>query len=792
MFAAKNELLTRPSGGYRVTNSLRFRSSASAYLNRTPSSTGNRRTWTVSFWVKRGRLATGTEQVIFGSNNGSIYTELNYFASTDAMRLNLAAGSSAFYFDTNAVFRDPSAWYHIVIAVDTTLAASTDRMKFYVNGVQQTGTNSAPTQNFDTQWNVNQGAFIGSRTASTWYGDFYLAEFYNVDGQALTPSSFGAYDVNGVWQPARYTGTYGTNGFYLPFSNTTSTTNLVADSSGQGNNWTPNNISLTAGTTYDSMIDSPTNYADGGNGRGNYAVLNPLDVNSTYFVNATFSNANLSISATSSGQYYVHPTISNNTGKFYQEFTVTSLGAGGALTNSIVVSAPGNFGAVYCAYDKSGQKYISGAWTTGWTAWTANDVIGIAVDYDAGSATYYLNGTLQGTLTFGSQGSAPLCVANNAQAGSGGTVSVSFNAGQRPFSISSIPSGYSALNTQNLPTPTINKGGSYFDALTYTGTGSLITRTGLALATAPSLIWVKGRSSVSDNTIEDTVTGTSVVRFTNLTNADGATGGGWIQNFSTTGFSTDVNLPINTNGATYVAWAWAGGGTGVSNTSGSITSTVSANTSAGFSVVTYTGNGTSGATIGHGLNAVPYMIFVKSRSIAEYWEVYHQALGNNYIVNLNATSAKSSSSDFASTTPTSSVFSVGSGTGTNQNTTTYVAYCFAPVAGYSAFGSYTGNGSTDGPFVYTGFRPRWLMVKRTDSATNNGWIIVDTSRPTYNPVPSERIFANDATVYSVSNMFDLLSNGFKNRDNGIDNNVSGGTYIYAAFAENPFKYSRAR
>jgi hypothetical protein len=255
MFAAKDTLLTRPSGGYQISRSVRIRSSASAYFNRTPATTTNRRTWTVSFWIKRGRLFTGTEQAIFGSNNGGTFTELNYLASSDVLRLNLAAGAASYYFDTTAVFRDPSAWYHIVVAVDTTQATSTDRMKVYINGVQQAGTNNVPVINYDTQWNVAQSAFIGSRTAGTWFTDCYLTEFYSIDGQALTPSSFGETNaVTGVWQPKAYSGTYGTNGFYLNFSDNSTAAALGTDFSGNSNTWTVNNISVTAGATYDSMI----------------------------------------------------------------------------------------------------------------------------------------------------------------------------------------------------------------------------------------------------------------------------------------------------------------------------------------------------------------------------------------------------------------------------------------------------------------------------------------------------------------------------------------------------------
>jgi hypothetical protein len=211
----------------------------------------------------------------------------------------------------------------------------------------------------------------------------------------------------------------------------------------------------------------------------------------------------------------------------------------------------------------------------------------------------------------------------------------------------------------------------------------------------------------------------------------------------------------------------------------------------GFSVVTYTGTGTA-ATIGHGLGVAPSMYLVKSRSLAgENWIVYHTSLGNAQQLNLNTTAAQAASTNFNSTSPTSSVFSIGSGTAVNSNTNTYVAYCFAAVKGFSAFGSYTGNGSADGPFVYLGFRPRWVMIKRTDSSNN--WFILDTSRSTYN-LSNAQLLPNSSAAESTNTdcNIDILSNGFKLRTALDASNGSGGTYIYAAFAESPFKFANAR
>jgi hypothetical protein len=249
-------------------------------------------------------------------------------------------------------------------------------------------------------------------------------------------------------------------------------------------------------------------------------------------------------------------------------------------------------------------------------------------------------------------------------------------------------------------------------------------------------------------------------------------------------------LSPNVTGRTYVGWQWKAGGTAVSNTAGSITSTVSANTTSGFSVVTWTGSGSGAATVGHGLGVAPSMVIVKDRAQVVNWNVYHISIGNTAGVKLNLTDALFTNSGWwNNTSPTSSVFTNGTFTNAASN---YVAYCFTPIAGFSAFGSYTGNGSTDGPFIYTGFRPKFVLIKNTDTA-GRGWEIIDSSRNTFN-VANSILQPDAASAESSSSSYqlDFVSNGFKIR--GIDTwlNASGGTYIYAAFAENPFKNALAR
>jgi len=331
-------------------------------------------------------------------------------------------------------------------------------------------------------------------------------------------------------------------------------------------------------------------------------------------------------------------------------------------------------------------------------------------------------------------------------------------------------------------------------ATLYTGTGAslAVANTVNGVNFQPDFVWVKGRSGATDHALYDSVRGTTKDLVSNATSAETTQATG-LTAFGSTGFTVGALAKMNTSAATYVGWQWKAGGTAVSNTAGSITSSVSANTTAGFSVVTYTGNATSGATVGHGLGVAPSMVIVKGRNGGTTnWPTYHISVGNTGTLFLNATNAiTTSSTQWNNTSPTSSVFSIGNSGDTNANTTAYVAYCFAPVAGYSAFGKYTGNGSADGPFVYLGFKPRYVMVKRSDAAGYN-WEVFDTTRSTYN-VDVQRIFPNDSSAELTGEAFDMLSNGFKCRLAGnSDSNASGGTYIYYAVAENPFKYANAR
>ena len=784
--------------GYNLTRSLRFRASASAYLSKSYSASAtNSNIQTISVWTKRGQL--GIIPVLFmGYSNASNYCYYT-FNSDDTLWFVYTVSGTQYILKTSQVFRDASAWYHLVFAYDSTQATAANRVKLYVNGVQITSFSAAayPPQNNNSflytasGLTSSIGAFNGT---SNWY-DGYMVELNFIDGQALTPSSFGSTNaLTGVWQPARYTGTYGTNGFYLPFTDnsaltTSSNVGLGKDFSGNGNYWTTNNISITAGVAYDSMTDVPTLTSATA---ANYCVYNPLN---SYA--GVLSAANLATYSATAAWFSSVGTIYVNSGKWYAEVTVTSRTQASAIgiantTFSGLISQYVGISAGSYSYVSDGNKYNNSTAVAYGATYTNGDVIGIALDLTAGTLTFYKNNVSQGTAYTGLTGTFAFAVSVFQD-------QLYSNFGQFPFTYTP-PTGFVALNTYNLPTSTILQGNKVMDATTYTGNSSTqnIVNGG---AFKPDFVWMKNRTTTAiSHYLNDSVRGAYKTLFSNLTNAeyDGTSNSDGVSTFNSNGF-TVLNgtnaLNYNQTSNNYVAWQWqAGQGSTLSNTNGSITSTVSVNASAGFSVVTYTGTGSGTPTIGHGLGVTPALIIGKNRSgSAQNWQVWHTSIGDNVLqLNLtNAQVASTANSVFIVAGINSSVFQVGTNPSLNGSATTQVAYCWTPIAGYSAFGSYTGNGSTDGTFVYTGFLPRWVMVKRTD--TTGDWQILDTARGTYNP-DDARLWADlsNAEVSNGNGNTDFLSNGFKFRNTNADNNASGGTYIYAAFASNPLKNSLAR
>ena len=536
------------------------------------------------------------------------------------------------------------------------------------------------------------------------------------------------------------------------------------DASGNSNNWTENNINNTGSTatTYDIMTDVPTlTDAD----TANYAVMNPL------VPNGTMTNGNLQVASRAANGYASLASISvSETGNWYCEVTPTSKSAGNyhlGIFGYTTVHTPYNPRLLYVG---TGSAYNDGTNVGTWASYTTNDIIGIAYNSSTKTAYFYKNNSLQGSMTttatenmyFGTVGDS-----------SGTSQNYAFNFGQRPFAYTP-PAGYLKLNTFNLPDSSIVDGSENFVPVIWTANGSdQFISTGFN----PDFVWYKTRNQAYDHYLLDSLRSGAL----NSNNADAEGGGGGSSNLGTGGFTINAGAASDTE----VAWNWKAGGTAVSNTAGTIgTSQVSANTTAGFSVVTFTGTGST-QTVGHGLGVTPKFYIIKNRTVTANWYTYTTVIdGSLDFLFLEQTSAKA---DSGLALPTSSVFTVNSSVAPNTNN--MVAYCFADVEGYSKFGSYTGNGSADGPFVYTGFKPAYVLIKRTDAVGT--WWIHDAARNTYNVV-DDYLFAESSAAEATYANMDFTSNGFKLRLATYQPNASGGSYIYMAFAENPFKNSLAR
>jgi hypothetical protein len=759
MSSLSNHSVIETAGGYQIPRSLRLRASATAYLSRTFVTPTNQNIWTFSTWLKRGQLGI-TGNIL----NAGVAL---FFNTSDQLSICNSAGTAVA--SSTAVFRDPSAWYHIVWTYNGTVYT------VYVNGVSVL-TYTGSLGSINTAIAHRLGEAVGG---GLFYFDGYLAETYFVDGQALAPTSFGQTNyATGQWAAKKYAGTYGINGFYLPYSNTSTTTTLCADASGNSNNWTPTGISLTAGITYDSMLDVPS-LAGGASGTrpaGNYAVLNPISP--VGGAGATLSGANLTLAAGSgtgfaatmgiptSGKYAfkikLTGTANGSSTDCVAGFACNSNGNAINTTNYAPVSAW--YTGVSVEYFSNGaikHRYAGGTVITDLTAGATatNDEIEFLIDRTAGTCIIKKNGTTLTTVTGIPNANilfpfavvyASSCVAT--------------------FDYTPSDSNYRTLCTANLPTPSIARGDANMQAVL--AAGASIKSSSEALFSGQFLEWIKDRANVNNHQLLDSVRGLTAVLQSNTTAAE-----------------TTYTAPTGNS----VGWVWKAGASAASNTSGTITSSVSANVAAGFSIVSYTGAGGI-STVGHGLGIAPSMIIVKERSAVNDWPVYHASLGNTGGVYLDLLNAFGASTAFwDNTSPTSAVFTLGNSSDKNATGQTYVAYCFAEIAGYSKFGSYTGNGSADGPFIYCGFRPKYILFKCSTSASATTWVIKDTSRNPNN-VADGNLYADQSLLEDITSTvyIDILSNGFKLRGAYAGINTSGGTYIFAAFAESPFNYSNAR
>ena len=759
---------------------------ASTKLTRTPSGASNKKTFTWSGWVKRSGL--GAIQGLFTVDTGSGESAFGFLAD-DTLRLYLNIASNYPTIVTNQVFRDTSAWYHIAFAVDTTQSTEADRVKIYVNGSQVTSFSSAsyPTQNADTDFNTtnpHEIGFYSNQTGGAGYFDGQLAHVHFTDGYAYAASSFGSTATNGQWVPnGNPSVTYGTNGYFLKFTN----------GSDLGEDFSGNNNDYTKSGSGDKIFDSPANV---------FATLNStLPISAT----ATYTNGNLSFVGTS----YRSPrsTLGISTGKFYFEVLRTSTAddvhIGVATdTETGLDTWVGSTSTGYIYAGNDGQKYNNGSGSSYGATFTTNDIIGVAVDMDAGTLKFYKNNADQGTAFTGLSGTVFPVTSG------GGAVTLNFgqdssfaggktaqnNAdgnGEGDFYYTP-PSGFLALCSNNLSselTLPIGKGGSYMNTVLYTGNGSNQSITGLGFQ--PDMVWLKSRVNNEGHWLGDSNRGVNLRLVPNNESAEfdtGPSGNNYpgVSSYDSDGFGLGRSDAANHNGQSMVSWSWRASGSTATNNNGTVTTTVSANTTSGFSIVKFTSPSAGSYTLGHGLSSAPELVIYKCRGTTSPWWTFFSLVDGSLDYMDLASTAASANDSAGLAVPTTTVFSlVNNYAPTNQ---TSIAYCFHSVEGYSKIGKYTGNGSTDGPFAYTGFKPAWVMIKRLNNGTN-GWTIYDSVRNPSNVVEKQLMANSDGAeeadaAHNAAR--DFLSNGFKIKETGNDVNVSGSDYLYMAFAENPF------
>ena len=559
-------------------------------------------------------------------------------------------------------------------------------------------------------------------------------------------------------------------------------------------------LTLTSASTEDGdiMIDSPTNIqASSGNNHGNYCTWNPIDRNSAGNYSEAPTNGNLDTNPR--GDFT--GTLSVTSGKWYWEITITKVTSSGQAyigvldTQQVQTGNSRGWATSQIACMRDNASLYGDNSTGSGVSYAQGDVLGFALDADTGKLWIAKNNTWinsgapasgTGHAFSGLSYSAYTPIASDSQTGQIYTL----NAGQRTFAYTP-PTGFLSICTTNLPDPTIADGSTAFNAKTYTGTDNSNAISGLGHS--PDLLWIKRRSGPSGGVIFDQIRGVATALESANTGAD-KNNDPPLTSFDTDGFTVGGSYSqVNANNETYIAWSWDAGSSTVSNTDGSITSSVRANTSAGSSIVSWSGS-SGNATVGHGLNAAPEFIITKVRGMTSNWYCYHAGLtdATKYIW-LNSTNGEATqTAAWNSTDPTSSVIHVGGEAEVNRNGFNTIAYCFAPVEGFSAFGKYTGNGSSDGPFVFTGHRSRFLLIKAS-SIAGEDWVILDTARETSN-VQDDVYFPNlaSAPVSNSAYNTDILSNGFKLRGSNPRFNQSGATYVFASFAEHPVKTSRAR
>ena len=758
---------SKAAGGYAIDQSIRFNDNDSPYLYRTPASAGNRTTMTWSFWVKPAVANTASSSVLFSAAGGT-YGHTIFFNQTGDYNFIFGDGTQNFY-QSDQVFRDPSAWYHCVFVIDTDNATEANRIILYVNGeraAERAGytISSGATYNFNNTVEHRIGSWYPSGGATGRHLDGYISELNFIDGTALDATSFGEVNSDtGQWVPIAYTGSYGTNGFYITGADSA---DLGADYSGNSNDFTSSGL-----TSADQMLDTPTD---------NFCTFSPINTQPS---NVTLSDGNLVLSYSGTADTpYTPGTISVSSGKWYWEINSYQGAGAGPAVSYVYTENDTSYSNNTFGYHYTGNFYDNGSSSAYGDSFINTDTIGVALDMDNGAIWFSKNGTWQNSATAaeiaagtttnaaktGISGDyVPIVQRNN------GTTSVTANFGQTGGFTYTPPTGFNALSTANLPDPTIALPSDYFQ--TVLDTGANIKTTAEALYT-DQFEWIKDRDNSNNHQLIDSVRGTSAVLQSNSTGAE-----------------TTYSAPSGNS----VAWVWKANGTGSTNTDGSVTSNVSENQAAGFSIATFQKPpADTNETVGHGLGTTPAMTILRWRSGTggpPSWYVWHQSFSSVGFLRLQGTDAFTADTTVFSSAPSSTVVNTGTAVDSDTNTTEFVMYNFAEVEGFSKFGSYTGNGSSDGPSVYCGFRPAMIICKKS-SAAGNDWVIFDNQRDTYN-VGNHQLKPNTSDAEfsgGTAHQWDFVSNGFKFKSTGSDINTSGATYVFMAFAQSPFKTANAR
>jgi len=746
--------------------------------------------YTVEMWFY---TAATTQGYFYVCNNlGSISPnwqglgiEIRTSANSSTVYVNEQVDNTDHYFESTTTGLNDGAWHHMAVSRE-----SAGDAKLFIDGTHEA------TQ--DDNYDFDSGGVV------------------NIGRQNWGPGGYfnGYIDEIRVSDTARYTSSFtpqtteftaDSNTLLLIHSNWDG--GFGGDSSGNYNNFTPANLVAT-----DKMVDSPTN---------NFATLNPLlgALNS-----ATFSEGNLRCKTNTSGGQNVNTTstISKGSGKWYAEIYIKD----GSRTSDYIVgiaSDPGNLNRQDYYIGRSatswglyvdGDIYNSDSASSYGTTYTTADIIGVALDLDNDKLYFAKNNTWMnsGVPTSGATGTGAISITagndysigfscatggvqwidNVANFGSDSSFAGNLTAqgNQDSNSIGDFyyepPTDFLALCTSNLPDPEIALPGENFNSILWTGNGAAshaITGVGFQ----PDWLWIKARTTTEWNEVYDAVRGSSKIIHSNNDYAE-STNTEMLESFDSDGFTVGDRSETNQSGEDYVSWNWLASTVFDPSTAGTIaTASGRSNATAGFSIVKYTGTGVA-TTIGHGLSAAPELVIVKNLDVVNNWGVYSLPLGNTKALYMDTTATADTSINFwNSTTPTASVFSVKQSTITNNSGDEYVGYCFHPVEGYSKIGSYTGNSNADGTFVYTGFRPAYVMIKRTDS-TNN-WLLRDNKRDPYN-VTDHFLAADIGDAETIEVDLDFVSNGMKMREDQAT--INQGTYIYIAFAESPFKYANAR